>query len=131
MIIDGENISQCILLFTALDYSGNKYADYHYPDWANFLGWLITFSSVIMIPLVALVKLTREEGTLAERLKKLLKPSPEWGPTGPDHREFNKAKSYDGKFKGKIRKDIEGSNTTLLTNSSQNNINASGWLIYN
>ena len=123
------NISQCILLFTALDYSGNKYGGYHYPDWANFLGWLITFSSVIMIPLVALVKVAREEGTLAERLRKLLKPSPEWGPTGPDHREFNKAKSYDGKFKAKIRKDIEGSNTTLLTNSSQNNINASGGLI--
>ena len=82
-----------------------------------------------MIPLVALVKVAREEGTLAERLRKLLKPSPEWGPTGPDHREFNKAKSYDGKFKAKIRKDIEGSNTTLLTNSSQNNINASGGLI--
>ena len=78
---------------------------------------------------MALVKVAREDGTLADRLKKLLKPSPEWGPTGPDHREFNKAKSYDGKFKGKIRKDIEGSNTTLLTNSSQNNINASGGII--
>ena len=113
-------------MFTALDYSGNEYGGYQYPDWANFLGWLITFSSVSLIPLVALVKVAREEGSLAERLRKLLKPSPEWGPTGPDHREFNKAKSYDGKFKGKIRKDIEGSNTTLLTNSSQNNINASG-----
>ena len=117
---------QSILLFTAIDYSGNKYADYHYPDWANFLGWLITFSSVVLIPVVAVVKVAREEGPLLDRVRKLLKPSPEWGPTGPDHREFNKAKSYDSKFKVKIRKDIEGSNTTLLTNSSQNNINAAG-----
>ena len=76
--------------------------------------------------MVAVVKVAREEGPLVERLRKLLKPSPEWGPAGPDHREFNKAKSYDSKFKVKIRKDMEGSNTTLLTNSSQNNINGSG-----
>ena len=53
-------------MFTALDYGGNQYADYVYPTWATFVGWLITFSSVIAIPAVALHKLLNEEGTLKE-----------------------------------------------------------------
>ena len=55
-----------ILVFTAVDYSGNKYADYHYPTWANVCGWLITFSSVTLIPVVAIVKICQEQGTLIQ-----------------------------------------------------------------
>ena len=29
-----------ILVFTALDYSGNTYAEYEYPAWANLGGWI-------------------------------------------------------------------------------------------
>jgi len=116
-----------ILIFTAVDYSGNTYGEYDYPSWANSVGWLITFSSVICIPVVALVKILQEEGSLVERVRKLIKPSPDWGPASPDHRPFNKAKSYcDSKAYKGLKRDIEGSNTTLLTNSSQSNMAPGG-----
>ena len=116
-----------ILIFTAVDYSGNTYGEYDYPSWANSVGWLITFSSVICIPVVAMVKILQEEGSLVERVRKLIKPSPDWGPASPDHRPFNKAKSYcDSKAYKGLKRDIEGSNTTLLTNSSQSNMAPGG-----
>ena len=55
-----------ILVFTALDYSGNSYAEYEYPAWANLGGWIITASSVILIPLVAVKKICQEEGSLKQ-----------------------------------------------------------------
>ena len=57
---------QSILLFTALDYDGNSYSDYTYPTWANVGGWMITFSSVILIPIVAIKKICQEEGSLKQ-----------------------------------------------------------------
>ena len=57
---------QSILLFTALDYDGNSYSDYTYPTWANVGGWLITFSSVILIPIVAIKKICQEEGSFKQ-----------------------------------------------------------------
>ena len=57
---------QSILLFTALDYDGNSYSDYTYPTWANVGGWMITFSSVILIPIVAIKKICQEEGSFKQ-----------------------------------------------------------------
>ena len=64
-------ISQLILNFTIKDYQGNKYDDYHYPDWANTVGWCITFSSVVCIPIVGLFKIARAEGSLWARISQL------------------------------------------------------------
>ena len=75
-------MSQCILVFTALDYDGNKYGDYRFPFWANFLGWILTFSSIILVPALAILKISREEGTLTESVSLLLKCSSEWRPKG-------------------------------------------------
>merc|ERR1711971_1433384 len=69
-----------ILLFTALDYDGNSYSDYTYPTWTNVGGWLITFSSVILIPIVAIKKICQEEGSLKQRVARLIKPTSDWGP---------------------------------------------------
>jgi len=82
-----------ILVFTAVDYSGNKYADYHYPTWANVCGWLITFSSVTLIPVVAIVKICQEQGTLIQRVKKLLKPRSDWSPAARHYTECSKHQS--------------------------------------
>lgn len=79
-----------ILLFTALDYDGNSYSDYTYPTWANVGGWMITFSSVILIPIVAIKKICQEEGTLKQRVTKLIKPTSDWGPDNGDYRDYVK-----------------------------------------
>jgi solute carrier family 6 amino acid transporter-like protein 5/7/9/14 len=72
-----------ILNFTIKDYQGNKYDDYHYPDWANTVGWCITFSSVVCIPIVGLFKIARAEGSLWARISQLTTVSPDWGPKMP------------------------------------------------
>ena len=130
-----------ILIFTWKDYSGNTYGEYDYPSWANYVGWVITFSSVICIPIVAVFKVFQEEGPIFavsleilylfneqqffKRIKKLVKPSPEWGPASPSHKQFEGANNYDAKFKG-LKRDVEGSNMTLITNASQSAMVSAG-----
>jgi len=112
-----------ILVFTWVDYNGNSYGDYQFPAWANTLGWLITFSSVSFIPLVAIIKLTNEEGTLASRLCKLTQPSYDWGPASSQPRRLNGGdrRSFDPGYHG-MNTEIDGSHTTLITNASNSNI---------
>ena len=62
---------------TAIGYKGNSYDDYTYPSWANALGWLLTMSSVLMVPLVILwrlgVSLCR-----GDNIRDLLVPTSTW-----------------------------------------------------
>ena len=67
-------------MFTGLNYDGNKYRDYRFPGWANLLGWLLTFSSVAVVPAVAIRKILQEEGSLAQRVRKLIKCNQDWKP---------------------------------------------------
>ena len=55
---------QGILVFTWVDYTPLKYGSYAFPPWANLLGWLISFTSVAMIPLLAGIKLSRMDPEL-------------------------------------------------------------------
>lgn len=69
-----------ILVFTWLDLKPARYGDYEFPYWANAIGWVLSFSSVSLIPIVAIVKILQEKGSLLERLRKLVRPLPEWAP---------------------------------------------------
>jgi hypothetical protein len=99
--------------------------------WANGIGWMITFSSVICIPIVAIYKICRQQGPFFGRISKLCKPSYEWGPACPTHRAlagFGVGKNFDkniGRIRG-LRNDP--SNATLITNvsSSTNLLSSSG-----
>jgi len=115
------SIVMLILFCTAKDYSGNTYGEYDYPSWANLVGWFITFSSVVCIPIVAIFKICCEEGPIFARIKKLSQPSPEWGPASPHHKRFDGTNNYDAKFQP-LQRNVEGSNTTLMTNASQSTI---------
>jgi len=106
-----------ILILTATKYSGNSYGEYDFPSWANAIGWLITFSSIMFIPLVAAVKICQEQGTIVERIKKLLQPSYEWGPAARIYR------SRHGAGYVKQGQDVDGSNMTLATVGSVPNTN--------
>jgi len=113
--VDDSHSFQLILVTTWINYDGNSYGEYDFPAWANALGWLITFSSVILIPIVATIKIYNEEGTFSYRIQKLIQPTYDWGPASPQHRRLPTTHSgYSGP--------IQGSNITLVTNASNSNI---------
>jgi len=105
-----------ILNFTIKDYQGNKYDEYHYPDWANTVGWCITFSSVVCIPIVGLFKIARAEGSLWARISQLTTVSPDWGPKMPPA-----AGPEEGALLGMPAR-VEGSAMTLIPNSSTTDV---------
>ena len=57
---------QFILLFGWIDYSPARYGDYYFPPWADALGWLMTISSVIWIPVFMIVLFCRADGGVAQ-----------------------------------------------------------------
>ncbi|XP_063596316.1 sodium- and chloride-dependent glycine transporter 1-like isoform X2 [Penaeus indicus] len=69
-----------ILVFSWIDFTPAKYGAYEFPPWANVLGWFLSFSSVALIPAVAIYKILGEKGSLMERIEKLCKPQPTWAP---------------------------------------------------
>jgi len=115
-----------ILFFTWADFNGNSYGEYDFPAWANGLGWCITFSSISWIPIVAIVKILREEGSLISRIKKLLKPTEDWGPASSNgHRiqGLQGSESGIGGFNPNFRgSSTQCSSVTLYTNASSSNI---------
>uniref|UniRef100_A0A8C8YTT8 Transporter n=1 Tax=Prolemur simus TaxID=1328070 RepID=A0A8C8YTT8_PROSS len=76
-----------ILVFTVIQYRPITYNHYQYPGWAVAIGFLMALSSVLCIPLYALLRLCRTDGdTLLQRLKNATKPSRDWGPALLEHR---------------------------------------------
>ena len=57
---------QAILVFTWFFYEPIKYGDHVFPDWANMLGWAISFVSVMAIPITALVKFCITHGSCVQ-----------------------------------------------------------------
>lgn len=77
-----------IMVFTWIDYTPSKYDDYHYPAWADAVGWVLTMTSVLAIPTVAIYKIvsTDHDGSILEKIRFLAKPSREWGPASERNR---------------------------------------------
>ncbi|KAK3101975.1 hypothetical protein FSP39_007759 [Pinctada imbricata] len=79
-----------ILLFSWIDYSPAKYDNYSYPAWADVMGWLMSFASVIFIPIVVLYKIYKEDDVKSaiDKIKLLLTPTRDWGPALVKHRQL-------------------------------------------
>uniref|UniRef100_A0A7N6AE38 Transporter n=1 Tax=Anabas testudineus TaxID=64144 RepID=A0A7N6AE38_ANATE len=61
--------------FTHLKFNNS----YVYPDWAYVLGWIMTFSSLVMVPLWAAGQMFLTSGTFRQRLSALCRPEdPAW-----------------------------------------------------
>lgn len=60
-----------IIIFSFINSEGAKYGEYTYPFWGDGIGWCITLSSILPIPIVAVIKLVNSPGkTLLEKYKK-------------------------------------------------------------
>ena len=58
--------SQIIILANIFQWAGVSYNKVPYPGWAEFLGWVMALSSMLLIPGVALYEMWRTPGTLKE-----------------------------------------------------------------
>ena len=59
-------ILQFIFIFQFVTYSPLSYDKYKYPDWGQVIGWLLTLSSLSLIPAVMIYKLTKTTGTMKD-----------------------------------------------------------------
>ena len=91
-------VCAAILIGSLLDRKPLRYDSYVYPNWANSIGWCVSFFSASMIPLGVAFKLYKESGTFKERLAKLTKPSKSWGPRLKADRDLAKKKWRENGF---------------------------------
>ncbi|XP_071945985.1 sodium- and chloride-dependent glycine transporter 2-like isoform X2 [Antedon mediterranea] len=57
-----------------------------FPTWAHTIGWLITGSTIILVPVFIIVDLRNASGTFLQRLKLISSPAEDWGPLKYEHR---------------------------------------------
>ena len=79
-----------ILIFSWIDFKSSKYDKYVFPGWADALGFLITLSSICLIPGIAIYKVVvayhGSDNSLVETIKKLSRPTDDWGPVSKENR---------------------------------------------
>lgn len=52
-------VFQFIMIFTWVDYVPSHYGDYHYPAWADAMGWMMSMTSVSAIPIVMIYQICK------------------------------------------------------------------------
>jgi len=77
-----------VLGFSIVIHTPVTYGDYEYPNWAIGIGWIYALVSIVPLPLIAIIKICQEKGSLVSRIKKLTKHSREWGPCKDEFREL-------------------------------------------
>ncbi|CAH8666409.1 unnamed protein product [Schistosoma guineensis] len=64
-----------VIVYEELTYKrASIHKPYRFPGWAVKVGWLIASSSVLLIPLVMIIKIFQTSGTLIQRIKTLCIP---------------------------------------------------------
>ena len=51
-----------IFLFNMYNYAPASYEGYSYPLWADLLGWCLSFMSILMVPIFAVVEIVTAQG---------------------------------------------------------------------
>ncbi|XP_078683122.1 sodium-dependent proline transporter-like isoform X1 [Branchiostoma floridae x Branchiostoma belcheri] len=70
-----------IFIFSLVTYTPVEYNGVTYPGWGVTLGLLMAFSSIIAIPLFAILALYNQEGSFFERIRAACRPTASWGPS--------------------------------------------------
>ncbi|KAJ8925416.1 hypothetical protein NQ315_009248 [Exocentrus adspersus] len=83
----------CVVMFGLFDHKPLIYNDYSYPGWAEWVGWSLALSSILMIPLVAIIQIVKTKGTCKEKLALSISPIEE-------HEEIRRTK-LASRFKAK------------------------------
>ncbi|ERL83689.1 hypothetical protein D910_06366, partial [Dendroctonus ponderosae] len=79
------NVTPCVVMFGLLYHQPLVYNDYSYPNWAEWVGWSLALSSIMMIPLGAIIQLCKTPGSFKERVALSISPVEE-------HEEIRRSK---------------------------------------
>ncbi|KAL1245722.1 Sodium- and chloride-dependent GABA transporter [Trichinella spiralis] len=63
-----------VTLFSLIKYEGPKYPNYTFPTWAHVIGWLMSISSMICIPVYAIYLYIATPGSFRHKMKILVSP---------------------------------------------------------
>ncbi|CAG0897751.1 unnamed protein product [Cyprideis torosa] len=66
------------LVFSFVTFGRTSYRDYQYNWWAEMIGWVVTFSSIGMVPFFALQSYLRARRR-GQNVMMLLRPTAQWG----------------------------------------------------
>ncbi|VVC45716.1 Hypothetical protein CINCED_3A009569 [Cinara cedri] len=66
-----------VVVFALIYHQPLSYNGYKYPEWAEWLGWTLAFSSILMIPGMAIVQMCRASGSFKKRLAYNITPANE------------------------------------------------------
>lgn len=64
-----------IAIFSLVEYEPVTYKKYRFPKWAEYIGWCIALSSILAIPIYAIILFARQTGTMKERWRKVTTPT--------------------------------------------------------
>ncbi|XP_052802357.1 sodium- and chloride-dependent neutral and basic amino acid transporter B(0+)-like isoform X2 [Mya arenaria] len=71
-----------ILFLSCVEYVPPNYGSYHYPGYAQAIGWGTVVVTVAPIFGYAILNLYRAKGTVSQRISSLCRPTDTWGPCG-------------------------------------------------
>ncbi|MGH0130299.1 UNVERIFIED_CONTAM: hypothetical protein FKN15_045731 [Acipenser sinensis] len=76
-----------VLIWSLVTFTSPSYGTVQYPTWGVAMGWCMIAFILVWIPIVAVVKIVRAEGSLCQqRIRKVCSPTPDWGPYLECHR---------------------------------------------
>ncbi|XP_078403097.1 sodium- and chloride-dependent neutral and basic amino acid transporter B(0+)-like [Cetorhinus maximus] len=103
-------ISPCllaaVLIWSLATFTPPTYGPVEYPVWATALGWCMIIFCIMWIPIIAIVRVVKAEGsTLCQKISAACTSAPDWGPYLEQHR---------GKRYGKRPDSTQASNQVKL-----------------
>ncbi|KAK5912723.1 hypothetical protein CesoFtcFv8_002566 [Champsocephalus esox] len=75
-----------ILIWSLVSLESPSYSGVEFPEWGLAVGWCMTVFILLLVPIVAVYKLMKAEGSPWKRLKSLCSPAEEWHPYLDIHR---------------------------------------------
>ncbi|WAR03411.1 S6A14-like protein [Mya arenaria] len=76
------SISWVIFFMSCVEYVPPNYGSYHYPGYAQAIGWGMVVIAVVPVFGYAVLNIYRAKGTVTQRISSLCRPTDTWGPCG-------------------------------------------------
>ncbi|XP_050396471.1 sodium- and chloride-dependent glycine transporter 1 isoform X1 [Patella vulgata] len=69
-----------ILISSCVGFKTPSYGKYQYPTYASAIGWCLTILCFLPVPIFMIKAIYNEIGSIKERLRQSIKPTPKWRP---------------------------------------------------